>query len=77
MQNILYKTLFAINFVGNTYEFYNFVENNYPRITCQLKLLEKYMKKSLFFQTFLINLQENSHVIIEFLAMYVKKLINV
>jgi len=31
LQNILYKTLFATNFVRNTYEFYNFVGNNYPR----------------------------------------------
>jgi len=31
LQNILYKTLFATNFVRNTCEFYNFVGNNYPR----------------------------------------------
>jgi len=31
LQNILYKTLFTTNFVGNTCEFYNFVGNNDPR----------------------------------------------
>ena len=30
LQNILYKKLFATNFVENTCEFYNFVGNNYP-----------------------------------------------
>jgi len=30
LQNILYKTIFATNFVGNTCKFYNFVGNNYP-----------------------------------------------
>ena len=27
-KNILHKKLFTTNFVGNIYEFYNFVENN-------------------------------------------------
>ena len=31
LQNILYKTLFTTNFVGNTCEFYNFAGNNYLR----------------------------------------------
>jgi len=31
LQNILYKILFATNFVKNTYKFYNFIENNYSR----------------------------------------------
>jgi len=31
LQNILYKTLFATNFVENTCKFYNFVGNDYPR----------------------------------------------
>jgi len=31
LQNILYKTLFVTNFVENTYKFYNFVRNDYPR----------------------------------------------
>jgi len=30
-KTILYKTLFTIKFVGNTYKFYNFIGNNYPR----------------------------------------------
>jgi len=62
---ILNKILFAKNFVKNTYKFYNFVENNiYERIICQLKFLERITeKKSFFLQFFLINLQENYHVI--------------
>ena len=32
LQNILYKTLFTTKFLGNTYKFYNFVENNYPQM---------------------------------------------
>jgi len=48
-QNILYKTLFATNFVENTCKFYNFVGNNYSEeITCQLKFLKKIVRKSLF-----------------------------
>jgi len=31
LQNILYKTLLATNFVGDTCKFYNFVGNDYPR----------------------------------------------
>jgi len=69
---ILNKILFAKNFVKNTYKFYNFVENNiYERIICQLKFLERITeKKSFFLQFFLINLQENYHVIWEFLVVY-------
>jgi len=29
LQNILYKTLFVTNLLRNTYQFYNFVGNNY------------------------------------------------
>jgi len=46
LQNILYKTLFATNFVGNTYKFYNFVGNNYPRRSClPIKILTKNDRK--------------------------------
>jgi len=37
-------------------------------ITCQFKSLEKMTEKSIFLQIFLTNLQENSHVICEFLV---------
>jgi len=37
-------------------------------ITCQLKFLEKMAENNLFLQIFLTNLQENSHVIWEFLV---------
>jgi len=61
LQNILYKTLFATNFVGNTYKFYNFVGNNYPRKNyLSIQLLGKIVGKSLFLQILLTNLQENS-----------------
>jgi len=30
LKSILYKILFTTNFERNTYEFYNFVGNNYP-----------------------------------------------
>jgi len=64
LQNILYKTLFATNFLGNTCEFYNFVGNNYPRRNyLPIKILKKNSRKSLFLQICLTNLQENSHVI--------------
>jgi len=62
------------NVVKNTCEFHNFVGNNYsPRITCQLKFLEKIAGKSLFLQFSLTNLQENSHVIFEFLVVSVMR----
>jgi len=35
----------------------------HEEITCQLKFLEKMVEKSHFFQFFLTNLQEKSHVI--------------
>jgi len=65
LQNILYKTLFATNFVKNTCEFYNFVKEiiTHEGITYQLKFLEKIAGKNLLLQIFLTNLQENSHVI--------------
>jgi len=36
LQNILYKTLFAKDFVGNTCELYNFVGNNYSQRNCNV-----------------------------------------
>jgi len=64
LQNILYKILFAINFVRNICKFYNFIKNDYPqKITCQLKLLKKWQKNSLlaiFFNKF----TKNSHIIL-------------
>jgi len=49
LQNILYKTLFATNFVRNTCEFYNFVGNNYPRRNyLPIKILRKYSRKKPF-----------------------------
>jgi len=43
---ILYKTLFTINFVGNTYKFNNFVKNNYSRRNyLPIKILRKNNKK--------------------------------
>jgi len=42
LQNILYKTLFATNFVRNICQFYNFVGNNYPqRNYLPIKILRK------------------------------------
>jgi len=49
LQNILYKTLFATNFVGNTYKFYNFVEMiTHEGNTCQVKFLEKVDRQKVF-----------------------------
>jgi len=49
LENILYKTLFATNFVENTYEFYNFVRNNYSRRNyLPIKIVRKNSKKKLF-----------------------------
>jgi len=46
--NILYKTLFATNFVKNTCKFYNFVENNYPRKNyLSIKIFNKNDKKKI------------------------------
>ena len=51
--NILYKTLFATNFIGNTCEFYNFVGNNYSRRNYLLiKIIRKNNKKESFFANF-------------------------
>ena len=66
LQHILYKTLFATNFVGNTCEFYNFVGNNYSRRNyLQIKILRKNNRKKSFLAIFLTNLQENFRVIYE------------
>jgi len=57
LQNILYKTLFATNFVKNTCEFYNFIGNNYPRRNyLSIKILRKNSRKKLFLVIFLTNL---------------------
>jgi len=46
LKNILYKTFFVINFVGNTCKFYNFIKNNYQKEnTYRLRFLEKMAKK--------------------------------
>jgi len=53
LQNILYKTLFATNFVGNTYEFYNFVGDNYlQRSYLLIKIFRKDSKKKSFLANF-------------------------
>jgi len=45
----LYKTLFTINFVKNTYEFYNFVRNNYPQKNyLSIMILKKNSRKKSF-----------------------------
>jgi len=44
-------------------------------ITCPLKFLEKMTEKCLFLQFFLTNLQEKSHVIWEFLIVYINNAI--
>jgi len=49
LQNILYKTPFATNFVGNTCNFYNFVGNNYlQRSYLPIKILSKNGRKKFF-----------------------------
>jgi len=53
LQNILYKTFFATNFVGNTCEFYNFVRNNYPRRNyLPIKILRTNSRKNSFLANF-------------------------
>jgi len=53
LQNILYKTLFATNFVRNTCKFYNFVGNNYPRRNyLPIKFLRKNSRKKSFLANF-------------------------
>jgi len=70
LQNILYKTLFTINFVRNTYEFNNFVGNNYPQKNyLPIKILKKNSrKKSVFLQFFLTNLKKKIHIILKILV---------
>ena len=49
LQNILYKTLFTINFVINTCKFYNFVGNDYPRMNyLSIKIFRKNDSKKFF-----------------------------
>jgi len=49
LQNILYETLFATNFLGNTCEFYTFLGNNYTRKdNLPIKILRKNSKKKYF-----------------------------
>ena len=53
LQNILYKTLFATNFVGNTCKFYNFVGNDYPRRNYMpIKIFRKNGRKQSFLANF-------------------------
>jgi len=53
LQNILYKTLFAINFVANTCKFNNFVENDYPQWNyMSIKILRKNGRKKSFLPNF-------------------------
>jgi len=48
LQNILYETLFAINFVKNICKFYNFVKNDYLiRNYLSLKILIKKTEKKI------------------------------
>ena len=64
LQNILYKILFAINFVGNTCKFYNFVRNDYPQKNYfPIKILRKNDRKKFFLANFFNNLQERYDVI--------------
>jgi len=57
LQNILYKTFFTTNFVGNIYEFYNFVRNNYPRRNyLSIKIFRKNCREIFFLTIFLTNL---------------------
>jgi len=52
-QNILYKTLFATNFIENTCKFYNFVGNDYPRRNyLPIKILRKNGRKKSFLTNF-------------------------
>jgi len=61
---MLYKTLFTTNFVRNTYQFYIFVKNNYPRSNyLSIKILRKNSRKKFFLANFLTNLQKKSHLI--------------
>jgi len=53
LKNILYKTLFVTNLVGNTCKFYNFVRNNYPRKNyLSIKILRKNNRKKSFLANF-------------------------
>jgi len=53
LQNILYKILFATNFIGNTCKFYNFVRNNYSRRNyLSTKILRKNDRKKSFLANF-------------------------
>jgi len=53
LQNILYKTLFATNFVRNTCKFYNFVGNNYPQKNyLPIKIFRKNGRKKSFLTIF-------------------------
>jgi len=53
LKNILYKTLFATNFVKNTCKFYNFVGNNYPRKNyLPIKILRENVRKKSFLANF-------------------------
>jgi len=50
---MLYKTLFATNFIGNTCKFYNFVRNYYPWTNyLPIKILRKNGRKKYFLEIF-------------------------
>jgi len=60
LQNILYKTLFATNIVRNTYKFYNFVGNDYPRKNyLSIKIFRKKSFLTIFFNKFTKNISYN------------------
>jgi len=57
----LYKTLFITNFVENTYEFYNFVGNNYLRKNyLPIKIFKINSKNKYFLANFLKSFQKKS-----------------
>jgi len=57
----LYKTFFTTNFVENTYEFYNFVGNNYLRKNyLPIKIFKINSKKKSFLSNFLKSFKEKS-----------------
>jgi len=83
LQNILYKTLSATNFVGNTCKFYNFVGNDYLwRNYLSIKIFTKNGKKPSFLANFFNKLEgkiqcnmiiSSSEYLIKFLMTFIKK----
>ena len=67
--DILYKTLFATNFIGNTCKFYNFVENDYPQKNyLPIRILRKNCRKKSFLANFFNKFAKKSHIIWEFIV---------